>query len=986
MFEDKQTLIKSMHNPMRIASLALNEIEARMDGTRIIADPNSPFCQLLEFGSSVSSSVMHLMDEKLPTLYPKRAESMEDLYNHMSDFDYLSMYSTPAHTQLRMTFSKKWLIDNAINYNQNYKLVTLPAGTVFMLGKYPFGIHYPINIMINNYTKTFTCVYDNRVTNPLHELNTNVIEKYDASYRGLEYLVMDFPIYQFAKSTITESLVAESGFTTKVSYNNDFYAIRLFSYKNGKYIELAQSQSKIVYDNTVPTALVRVLPDEKRIKIVIPQIYFDKNLLGSKLLIEVYTTLGELDIDTSNITAANIGITYNVGEREDGAYSYIFKNLPFDSVPDLSGTMITGGSNAVSIDILRNRVVNDTLYDRVPITEGQIESYMQDNGFYVKKFKDNVTDRVYHAYRVIKDQTNSVIPSLTMQMALKESYKDGGYSPFRYQNADNSITVLPTAIYKYDQDKNSAIPLTDEELKVIATAQETNKQKLADILNNTQYLKHPFHLRVSFANQYPQVHSFDLFTNSVDRVLFDEDNYEMAEKMMAFSAQVYHDPDVIGEYAVEISVFKSDELKDLPETDIKLYVAVKTNEDNWVGCEAKWVRNDETFGRAIYRFTIPTNYHLTLNNEIGVNFPQSYTSTVTQEQLINLQHDFNVVFMVKRSALSSSTIVEPSASLVKGVPESLTSMFLGLSRQHLTITLGKNLSDVIRNDVELSTTSTKYATYETDIPRKYTEDQYKRKSDGSLYTEVDESGNLQVVIEHYAGENMKDAYGEIIYAHRKGEIKYDKDGNPIVLNDREKLYYVSMMFMDAKVFFSDRSAETTFQGNMYGILEGYFDTVRNMQDQLLERTNIFFRCVRSTGLASINRGDGISDKQNIEMSFKIVCYVPSYVKQSETIQNEITEMTCNAIEESISSKTISMLDIFATVKSKLSDYIDHFDLLGVNDDIKLQTFVITDEDAMPSVARKLELTEDNILSLNKQIEITYVALDSNKSNVVTVTE
>ena len=86
-------------------------------------------------------------------------------------------------------------------------------------------------------------------------------------------------------------------------------------------------------------------------------------------------------------------------------------------------------------------------------------------------------------------------------------------------------------------------------------------------------------------------------------------------------------------------------------------------------------------------------------------------------------------------------------------------------------------------------------------------------------------------------------------------------------------------------------------------------------------------------------------------------------------------MTCSAIEESLNTKTVSMLDIFNVVKEKMSDYIDHFDLLGINGDTTLQTFV-----SQPSVARKLELTSDNMLSLNKQIEITYIALDSNTAS------
>lgn len=980
MFESKSTLIEAMGNPMRIASMALDEIENRLGGTKIIADPNSAFCHLLEFGSSISASVISLMDEKLPAIYPKRAESMEDLYNHMSDFDYLSMYSTPSRTMLRLTIAKKFLINNAVKYNDNYKLLKIPADTVFMLGKYVFGIYYPINILINSYTNTFTVVYDTTETNPLHELSSNVIEKYDYSYRGLEYLVIDFPIYQFAKSTVEESLVAEAGFTKRINYNNDFYALRLFSYSNGTYTELAQSQSRIVYDATVPTALIRVLPDDKKIKITIPQVYFDKDMLGSKLLIEVYTTLGELEINTSNITDANIGVTYTVGAREDGTYSSIFKNLPFDSILTLSSDLITGGSDALSVSELRTRVVNNTLYDRVPITEGEISNYMNDNGFYIKKYLDNVTDRQYHAYRVIKDSSGSVIPSLTLPLKLETSYaKDSDHAPFLYHNADNSITILPTAIYKYDSGTDSAIPLTDEELESLNSL---SKSDLADTLNSTQYLKTPFHLRVSTNDQYPQVTSFDLYDTDVTKVIFDEDNYEMAEKMMTFNASVSHD--TVGKYTVTMSVFKSDEVAALDESDIKVYVAVKSNDGNWVGTEAEYVSDNATTGRTSYKFDIPTNYRLTLDNEIGVNFPDSLNGVI-QEQLIGLTHDYYVIFMINRSKVSG-TLVEPSSTITLGVPETITTMYVALSRQHLTIQLGSSLSDVIRNDVEVSASVQQYATYEEDVVKKYQEDVYEYDENGTLVTKDDGAGNLSLVLLHSVGDEVTDDDGNPVYEHRKGDIVYE-GGSPVVDIDRSIIYYVSTMFMDAKVFFSDRTSETEFSSNMYSILEGYFDTIRSIQDQLLERTSMFFRCVRSTGIANINRGDGVTDKQNIEMSFKIVCYVPSYVKQSESIQDQITEMTCTAIEEAIDSRTISMLDIFSTVKSKMSDYIDHFDLLGVNNDTTLQTFVITDEDSQPSVARKLELTDDNVLSLNKQIEIQYVALDNNaESSSIYVTE
>ena len=972
MFDDKSILINQLRNPDSIAKMALDEIEGRLDGKKVIADPNSPFCHLLEFGSSISASVIKLMDEKLPSIYPKRADSMEDLYGHMSDFDYLSMYSTPAHTTLRMYIVKQYLIDNAIKYNENYKLVRIPEDTVFLLGKYTFHSFYPINILINNYTKTFTTVFDTTKINPLHELSSNVVTKLDYKYQGLEYLIIDFPVYQFSKSVIEETLVAETGYTKRIDYNDNFYALRLFSYQDGVYTELGQSQCKMVYDATVPTALIRVLPDEQRVKIVIPQIYFDKGMMGSKILIEVYTTLGELEIDTSNITRSNIGYIFDVGKREDPTYSVILKSLPFDLIFSLSGTKITGGSDPLTVDELRDRVVNNTLYSRVPITEGEIEAFLSDEGFYVKKYLDNVTDREYHAYRVLRDSTGSVIPSVTLKMLLNNSMVSSKqYSSIVYQNNDNSLTILPTAIYQYDAASDSARMLTDEEAAAINSM---DKQKLADTLNNTQYLCSPFHLRVSLNNTYPQVTSYNLYNPSVVKVMFEEDNYEMTEKMMMFNAAVEHTTP--GEYVVYLYVVKSDDLADVSEADLMVYIATKSTDGIWIGTTAEYVSFNEDNKLTTYKFSVPTTYHLTLDDELGVILPES-ASESTQEQMVNLTQDFHVVFMINRKSVSS-TVVEPSANIIVGVPSSYTTRYVALSRQYISVTFGKSLGDVIKNDIDISASQSVYATYTHDVPAAYGEDVYEHDENGLLKYTV-EDGKVVLNKLHEVGETMLDQNGEVIYKHKTGDILYDVDGNPVVAVSSSKNYYTTCMFIDAKVFYSDRTTETEFQANLYTELESYFETIRKMQSQLLERTNIYFRCVRSTGYATISRGDGVFDKQNIEMSFKIVCYVPSYVKQSETIQNQITEMTCAAIEESIDSRTISMLDIFEEVKSKMSDYIDHFDLLGINDDTTLQTFVILDDDSQPSVSRKLELTNDNILSLNKQINIQYVALDSNVS-------
>ena len=971
MFENKDTLINQLNSPMNIAAMALDEIHDRLNGTRIIADPNSPFCHLLEFGSSISAMTIQAIEEKFPLLYAQRAQSMEDLFMHMSDYDYLSLYATPASTTLRMAFPKKYLIDNALKYNDNYKQVTIPKDTVFMIGKYPFGIYYPINILINNYTRTFTVVYDTTYSNPLHELNKNIVDKYDITYGSLDYLVIDVPIYQFARSTEELIIDRSLGFIKKFTYNNQFYAVRVFNYKNGKYSEMGQSLNQIIYDTSNPTLLLQVMQDIQKLKITIPQIYFDNGDMGSKLFFEFYTTLGPLDIDTTKIAGSNIRVDFALKNKDTTEYSAILKNLPFDTIMTLNGNKIIGGSNAITLETLRKRIIHDNLVHSVPITEDDIAVYLEDNGFYVKKFKDNVTQRIYYAYRILTDTDGSIIPSMTLQMRMIDSYTDSSKYKGFVNQLDGSITVLPTTLYKYQKETEDAIPLTIDELDVIS---KMDKSQLVDTLNNQQYLRSPFHIRFDLNDDNPHAVSYNLMTPSIDKLIFVNENYNISSKIMTYDALIQHMGDGVGGYDVALSVAKSDDLTDVSEDDILIYVFVKTTAGYTIGLRVNYIQKMNE--RYLYKFHIDTNYHLTENNEISITNFQNENYSLS-EHLVPLTSNFYLVHMVRASVLQGVNIEPSSNAVSNGVPDSYLKDFVALTRQYVTISLGHSLKDVINNNIEISVGGTKYDTWEYDVEDSYENDVYARTIDGMLKYTVDDNNGVKLYKEHSIGDTKIDENGNTVYLHRKGDVRYSKNGEPIIAIPSFKRFYTDMMFVDAKVFASERTAELTFTSTLPRILESYFDTVRNLQKQLLERTTVFFRAVRTAGTATFNIGNGITSTQNIEMSFHIKCYVQSYVKQDVAIQQTITSYICTAIEDAIQTKNINMMDIFSSVKEKLSDYVEHFTLLGINDDTTNQTFIIMDEDAQPSLKRRLVLTEDNILSLSKSLDIEFVALENN---------
>lgn len=973
MFESADNLNRLLSNPMCIAAATLKELEQRLGGDTIIGDPNSPACHLLEFGSSITAAAIRSIDERLPQVYPLRATTMEDLEHHMSDYDYLRMYANPSTVAINLIYSKKYLYENALSLTTQMKKVTIPKDTVFTIGRYPFGMYYPINILINTFTKSFTTVYDTTKPNPLHTLTTNIVNSYSMTYKGLEYLIIEVPLYQFAKSVVEKTIVANTGFAEKFTYNNNFYAIRLFSVKDGVYHELSQSQSTVVYDAQNPTALVRVLPDERKVKVIIPQIYMSERIMGAKLVAEIYTTVGQLHVAASSLAATTIGVNYALKSKDTDNYSAILRKYPYDNIIRIASD-ISGGGNAITFDELRDRVVNNRLYESVPITEAEIVDYLGDRGFEVTKYKDNVTDRVYYAFHVLEDASGKIIASRPARLEITANYPDKYKTCIK--QSDDSFTILPSTWYRYNDAQDCVYPLTLEEADTILAK---GKAAFATELNTYSYYKSPFHMRVDLADYYPKVISYNLMTPSATNLKFESENYRLTYKIYAYDALLLHKNNGVGGYELRISVEKSEDVRKLREQDIQVYVWCTTKDGYRIGGVANYLMDRNN--RTIYSININTNYHLTEDNRIGITNLHN-ESIVLFEHLIPMQSEFSLVFLVRRMAISGSYEDAPT-DVTLGVPNDTLNNYVGMTRQSVLLDFGHSLADVIQNTTEITNTTRTYATYDTNIPLLYDDDVYERDADGSLVTtKID--GKFALVKIHAAGDQVKDEAGIPLYKHKIGDIRTDMYGNPIVAIDREKRYYVDGIFIDAKLFASERAIERDFVDGIYSTFNSYFTVINDLQKQLLERTHIYYKCAKSTGLATFNLGDGLKTKENIELSFKINCFVPSYVKKDLKLQEVIRARTCDAIEAAIRTKEVSMLDIFADVQQKLDDYIDHFDLLGINGDVSLQTFIIEDDDAHPSLRRKLVLSSDNILSLESDIDINFLALVDNSAETTTV--
>ena len=103
-------------NPLCIQNVMISDLQSRVTGGLVLVDANNSFAFMLETFSRIVADATNATDTKMNALYPARANTTEDLYNHLSDFDYVGFFSNPASLNMTMMFNK---------YQTNFLLISL---------------------------------------------------------------------------------------------------------------------------------------------------------------------------------------------------------------------------------------------------------------------------------------------------------------------------------------------------------------------------------------------------------------------------------------------------------------------------------------------------------------------------------------------------------------------------------------------------------------------------------------------------------------------------------------------------------------------------------------------------------------------------------------------------------------------------------------------------------------------------------------------
>lgn len=723
MFDDKTLGARVIANPGLVTNMVLQELEARMGGTYSVADPNNPFCFQLEASSSMTAQFVRMTEAGFTRLYPGRAISADDLYAHMSDFDYVNLMANPASLQFATLMPLQWVLENAVAVSSTsaYKKLVIPAGSYITLGTRKFGLYYPIEIIVNANTGVVSGQYDTTVENPLMTLESNSLNGLETfTQNQQDFLKISFTAYQFAVSSDIASL-NKTGFNKTYTYDDKFYNARVFSRASvtDDWTEMAYSLSPANYDTAEPTALLTLLEDNSSVRVQIPQVYFTTQMVAGQVRVDLYETEGALDVAIP--ITDTVGCALVIANEDD--YSAPFQSIPYtETIPD-NTTQIVGGSDPVDFATFRTRLVKGTLYDKVAVTRGELYTAAADAGFSLSQYKDSFLSRIFLASALMTDGNGRITPVGSVGIALNDANLNGDpNSIIKY--TDSMVTILPTTMFAYNKTNNSCSPITNAKFQ---TLNGMTKTQAATELNANTYLRQPFHLTVNTSNTYPQAKTYDLTNPGVDAISLVGENTDSTAVMSITQAVVIHQGNGTGGFVLRLGVKRSASLQQTDYSLFKVLATFSLRSSTYLYAEAEY------YGTAgdldLWDIIIPTSYHISIDNYIEAFLANNNGDTASGE--IPLISSVDVKLMIPQTEVPG---VDNEAALVTGLPGTGYSSYLVMARQTLTMRLGTDISTYMNNIVTATWSTATYKTYPEAVYYTYAADLYQRQANGLINT------------------------------------------------------------------------------------------------------------------------------------------------------------------------------------------------------------------------------------------------------------
>lgn len=951
------------NDPSNIQRAILDHLEKVTNGSLNFVDPTNPFIFLLEASCVNTAIAITESAIQLRSQYPILAQSESDLYKHMSDYDYINRFASPASATFHFMINYEELLGRMISAPQeNCKKITIARNTKVTTSNIPFSLQYPIDI--KQYPSGAIQVeYDAAVTTPLQTLSSNIIDfEIRTDGDSTKWLFFSVLLYQFDIDTVYYPIKESSAFSYTISFMDQFYYCRVLYKKNQNsavWSDMKTTHADQIYDSLSPTAIINVVDGAATISI--PPVYISNGLVDGSIRIDIYTTKGKLYANMSDylLTAFSTELKA-IDEIND--YSIFTNHVASLAMLIYTDAIINGGSDGVSFLDLRDQVINNTLGAwQVPITENQLISQSTVLGFEINSHVDIITDRIFTATKALPSPSNVSIHS-----SAELTVGAFSISPDMLREQDNvkdngaRITLLSRCLYELQNGQ-----FISYSLEAISALMQRNTYDLAEFANTKKFFYSPFHY---------------VFDNSKNE--FKLRAYYLDDPIAKNISQIANNK------SIELSVNTSSYLLEKVENGFRLRILTKSDalyqamHDSHLTVQIAYIPIGETTrayvngtlyakneGERIYEFLLNTNYDIDSEHHLLLtNFEMFNTEGINTKT--PLEMNFELFYATDSLPISFTPIPETKllgSFLLPSGSEVIT-------QERITLCFGKALEQLWTQSRSIQI-GNQYEVYSEDIPLRYREPVFAIDSTTGSSLSV-EDNQIVYTQRHAAGETVYDEEGRIVIEHKKGDVILDQNGQPIGRNQGSIIQCVDILLIEGSYFFANNERFVGYAKELISTLVSWItvDLVA-INSQLLEKTFIYFHPKISHGQITANVGDSTQLLVDAAQSFSIELYVPPAVHRDDKIRILLEEITYDVLKSFIFNQTLSISSLISDLKIAYGDSVTSIRVSGLGGAKNFETLSAIKASERFSLKKKLITQEDGTRIVREDITIKFISFE-----------
>jgi len=971
-------VVNFQYNPAMIQTSIMQTLTDVSNGSISIVDPTNPFVFALESASVLTAAFMIKNEANTRKQYPYAAQTPEDLYLHMSDVDYINRFATPAAATFCFLFPLNEVLNKLVlDPITNIKQIVIPRNTYITIASNKFSMQYPIMIQQMQHGG-LQVVYDATITSPLEQLTTNIIPYEIRQNVDSQYIYFEVPMTQFDIISQTDTLNSSADFSMVVNFTEQYYYTRVYVEDiKGNWKEIRTTHTDEIYDINVPTAVLKVLNNTANtvgttaitlggsVTITIPQIYTGTGILNSGIRIDVYETMGPLDMilweyPMTSFTATWLAI--------DPADSTIFTAplSTFSSIIPFSTYVVTGGSNATPFATLRNQVITNAIgMPSLPITNAQIQTTLNIDGYTIVKNIDNVTNRVFLATKSMPVPTDPslITPAAATVMTLNISIDQLVAINTVIDNSSisngSSVTITPDTVY---QNVNGVItPLSNTQLSSLLTMGNAG---LALNVSNNNYLYTPFHYVLDTTNNEFAVRPYYLNNPAILTQLFILTNSTTLLQVNTGTYSIYRS--ATG-YTITVVTTSNSAYQSLANVDIQAQLSYTPHGESTKAYLLGTLMGQTANGERIFSFDLSTNFNVDVNDCIQLNTFLMFANqhVLTGAPLIT---DFTIIY-------TTTAVIGPQW-VANSIDINLSNFLLptttkAITQEILRVQFGNSL-DRLWSRSRTAVSSAMYKTWATDVPRVYESDVYATDANGSV-VQFDNEGNPILNLLYSAGDPVLDSNGNPVLLHSAGDTMLDNNGNPIVASNRGLMRQIDMMLIDGVYWFATDSIAANYRTILtQNVLSWVVNDLVNIETQLLEQTNIYFYPNATLGTIRAMVDNGTVVNINASQTFNIVLSVSQVVYDDVALRVKLSTSTITTISQQLSNTTFSIDSITTALHAVYGTDVVAMQLSGLGGTNNYSVVTVMNPSENCSIKKQLVANPDNTLSVVEGVVISFV--------------